>query len=158
MDKSREGGPKPVLRIRFDWMAPPVSNKGSLHLQSGFVYKKMGGGGGVALRPTHPKKILSQNVAEGKSSLNKRPFVGPTQTPPPYVSFLINKACLQYITSQIRSFDVTDSVAFFTISALVHSRSKEALHNPPWNSGLTTNGAFGQEGTAAHTFALDLTE
>ena len=46
-----------------------------------FVYKR---GGGSFGSPTHPKKkILTRNLAEEKSNLNKRPFVGPTQTPPP---------------------------------------------------------------------------
>ena len=42
----------------------------------------------LALRPTHRKKMLTQSLAEGNSSLNKRLFVGPTQNapPPPYVS------------------------------------------------------------------------
>ena len=48
-----------------------------------FVYKTEGGGSLLALRPTHPKKILTQNLAEGRSNLNKRPLVGPTQTPSP---------------------------------------------------------------------------
>ena len=43
--------------------------------------RERGGGGGLlALRPTHPKKNLTQNLSEGKS-LNKRPFgtqPGPT--------------------------------------------------------------------------------
>ena len=50
---------------------------------AGFVYS--GGGGLLALRPTQQKKILTQNLAEGKPNLNKRPFVGPPQTPPPYI-------------------------------------------------------------------------
>ena len=42
----------------------------------------------------HPpkKKSLTQNVAGGKSKLNKRPFVGPTQTPPPFgTNFFLTK-------------------------------------------------------------------
>ena len=50
---------------------------------AGFVYKRGGRGDLLALRPTHPKKIWTQNLAEGKSNLNQRPFVGPPQTPPP---------------------------------------------------------------------------
>ena len=38
-------------------------------------------GGLLAPRPTHPKKILSRKLAEGKQSLNQRPFVGPSQNP-----------------------------------------------------------------------------
>ena len=42
----------------------------------GFVYKR--GEGLLALRLTRPKKILTPSLAEGKSSLNKLPFVGPS--------------------------------------------------------------------------------
>ena len=37
------------------------------------------------MRPWHPpkKKVVAQNLAEGKSIVNNRPFVGPTQTPSP---------------------------------------------------------------------------
>ena len=48
-----------------------VGDKG---LAPHFVYK--GGGDVVALRFTKPQKFLTQNLAEGKSSLNERPFVG----------------------------------------------------------------------------------
>ena len=46
------------------------------------VYNR--GEGGCFGSETHPppKKILTQNLAEIKSSLNERPIVGPTQTPP----------------------------------------------------------------------------
>ena len=46
-----------------------------------FVYKS----GGESFRSEthpHPKKILTQNLTEGKSNLNKRPLCG---TPPPLV-------------------------------------------------------------------------
>ena len=42
------------------------------------------GGGLLALRPT-PKKLLTQNLAEGKSSLKKRPLCGTHPDGPPDV-------------------------------------------------------------------------
>ena len=46
-----------------------------------------GGGFLLALRPTHPKKILTQTLAKGKSNLNKRPLYGThPDHPPPLVS------------------------------------------------------------------------
>ena len=50
---------------------------------SDFVYKK-GVGGLLALRPTRPQKNLTQNLAEGKSSLNQRPLCGTHPEPPPF--------------------------------------------------------------------------
>ena len=45
------------------------------------------------MRPTQPKKILTQNLAEGKSNLNKRPLSGTPPRPPPlWYWFLINLA------------------------------------------------------------------
>ena len=61
---------------------------------SGFVSsRRLGGGGLLALRPTHPKKSSTQNLAEGKSSLNKRPLCGTPPDPPLTYSFHTNKAC-----------------------------------------------------------------
>ena len=52
------------------------------------LFERGGRGVLLALRPTHPKEILTQNLAEGKSNLNKRPFVThPVPTPPRLVSF-----------------------------------------------------------------------
>ena len=63
-----------------------------------FVYKtgpwRGRGGGLLGLRPTHPKKILTQNLAEGKSNLNKQPFVGPTQTHPLFISIPYRQSLL----------------------------------------------------------------
>ena len=65
-------------------------NEKALHMlphlkkPAGFAFVKAGGGG-LALRPTHPKKILTNDLAEGKSSFNKRPLCGPPQTPPPHL-------------------------------------------------------------------------
>ena len=50
---------------------------------TGFVSQSWGGL--LALRPPQPQRILTQNLAEGNSSSNQRPFVGPTQTPRPPV-------------------------------------------------------------------------
>ena len=59
-----------------------------VHGGTGFVHKR--GGGLLALKPTHPKKTLTQSLAEGKSSLTKRPLCGtPPQTPPGPPSNLI---------------------------------------------------------------------
>ena len=56
-----------------------------------------GWGGLLALRPIHPKKILTQNLAQGKSNLSKRPLCGdppPPSPPPPPLAyyFLTNNA------------------------------------------------------------------
>ena len=56
----------------------------------------------MALRPTHPKKILTQILAEGKSNLNKRPLCGTHPEPPspptlvviPYKQSLVDTALL----------------------------------------------------------------
>ena len=48
------------------------------------LFKRGGGSFGSETHPP-PKKIFTLNWAEEKSSLDKRPFVGPTQTPPLYV-------------------------------------------------------------------------
>ena len=52
-----------------------------------------GGGVLLALRPTHPKKNLTQNLAEGKSNLNKRPLCGthPDPLPPFGIHSLLTK-------------------------------------------------------------------
>ena len=63
---------------------------------SHFVCKREGGL--LALRPTHPpKKILTQNLAEGKSSLNTRPLVGPPQPPPPPLVSIPHKQSLGHV-------------------------------------------------------------
>ena len=61
----------------------------AMHYRHG---RKAGGEGGLlALRPTRPKKILTQNVAEGKSRLNKRPLCG---TPPLPLCHMPSGCCL----------------------------------------------------------------
>ena len=54
------------------------------------LFIRRGGEGGravlSALRPTHPKKILTQNLAEGKSNSIQRPLCGPPRPPPRYIS------------------------------------------------------------------------
>ena len=60
----------------------------------------------MALRPTHPKKILTQNLAEGKSNLNKRPLCGTPQTPNPPLVLIPYKQSLvisQHTTPAPRS-------------------------------------------------------
>ena len=49
-----------------------------LHTTSRCLARNLGGVEGG----THPKKNPHPKLAEGHSKLNKRPFVGPTQTPP----------------------------------------------------------------------------
>ena len=60
-----------VLRTASAWVLWTAHT----HPPSGVVYKR--GGGLLALRPTDPIKILTQNLAEGKSNLNKRPLWDP---------------------------------------------------------------------------------
>ena len=64
------------------WQENGAGNGRKMRPTSHLVYK-MGWEGLLALRPTHPKKNLDLKLAERKSSLNKRPFLGPTQRPPP---------------------------------------------------------------------------
>ena len=52
---------------------PPWVRRVGLGLGAGFVFSR---GGSVGSETHPPKKILTQNLAEGKSSLNKRPLCG----------------------------------------------------------------------------------
>ena len=50
------------------------------------------GGGLLATRPTHPNEILTQNLAEGKSSLCWGPYARPPRFPPLCINSLLTKS------------------------------------------------------------------
>ena len=63
--------------------APPPQR---VHAAPRLCLQERGGGGGVLLapRPTRPKKILTQKLAEGKLSFGERPVCGTHPDPPPW--------------------------------------------------------------------------
>ena len=71
--------PKRSLSVPFQSTppvdCPSVATRLGISSDQALLIKR--GGGLLALRPPQPKRILTQNLAEGKSSLNQPAFVGP---------------------------------------------------------------------------------
>jgi hypothetical protein len=97
----------------------------------------------LALRP---KKILTQKSAEGKSNLNKGPFVGPTQTP--RTQFLVNKACCRVSLSPGVA-DITDTITYHQHIAAAWPWNDDGRHPQEslWHFNSTSGIARRSRGT-----------